>query len=227
MCTLLFRHRPGDSYPIAILANRDERYQRPSGGWAWRGRDRRYFSPVDLQAGGTWIGLNENGVGAALTNISPWRRDHAFRSRGILVTDVLGLARAGQAPAQMRQMISTQRYNNFNLLVADPVRAYLFTWQGCDLVQHDVTSSVCEVANRPFDGNTLPDDAAANETWIAENAKRLYKHPEVCKHGFGFGTCCSHKLLVHGTEPSRSRVWHLGGHPCRGEYELVLGHFKE
>ncbi|MQY63486.1 MAG: hypothetical protein GH143_04165 [Calditrichaeota bacterium] len=52
MCTLLFRHRPGDIYPIAVLANRDERYRRPSGDWAWRGRDRRYFSPVDLRPAG-------------------------------------------------------------------------------------------------------------------------------------------------------------------------------
>ena len=55
MCTLLFRHRPGDEYPLALLANRDEAYGRPAAGWAWRGVDRAFFAPLDRHAGGNML----------------------------------------------------------------------------------------------------------------------------------------------------------------------------
>ena len=71
MCTILVRHNPADPHPLAILANRDEAYNRSSGGWAWRGGDRQYFAPVDHVAGGSWIGLNQTGLVVALTNIFP------------------------------------------------------------------------------------------------------------------------------------------------------------
>ena len=62
MCTLLIRLSPGDDYPLAILSNRDEVYDRPSGGWEWRGEEGQIFAPIDIQAGGSWIGFNDKGV---------------------------------------------------------------------------------------------------------------------------------------------------------------------
>lgn len=222
MCTLLFRHCPGDIYPIAILANRDEFYKRPSEGWAWRSRRPRYFAPKDLEGGGTWIGFNEHGVVTALTNIFPGRRDAGFRSRGALVTDALGLARAEQAPGLLNQLTATHPFNNFNLLVADKFKAYLFTWLGSDWDQHDLAPGAYEVVNRHFDGTRLSAGSETNEVWMASQSSRLLKHPNVCRHGGAYGTRCSHRLLIHGTKPRRSNVWHLEGHPCQGSYELVL-----
>ncbi|UCD37607.1 MAG: NRDE family protein [Fidelibacterota bacterium] len=224
MCTLLFRFSPNDQYPLAILSNRDEAYKRPSGGWAWRGGNRRYFAPVDLEAGGTWIGLNESGVVAALTNIFPRLRGSSFRSRGALVIDLLHLDAANLSWDVLPEAVSNHQYNKFNLLVADRSVAYLFTWRGRNLVQRDLTPGVYEVANRPFRGRSIPDDVAeGNEGWLAMKASRLVEHPFVCKHGRGYGTCSSHKLLVHGTDRSKSLVWHLDGHPCESRYKLVMG----
>ena len=223
MCTLLFRYRPSDQYPLAILSNRDEAYGRPSGDWEWRGGGSRYFAPIDLEAGGTWIGLNERGVTVALTNIFPGRKDSEFRSRGALVVDLLQLGEAKQAPEFLRACLEDQRYNNFNLLVADRSNVYLFTWQGRDLKEQEILAGVYEVANRPYRGKVLADDVRENDIWLVERAPRLQEHPSVCKHGPGYGTRCSHKILVHGKDPLRSRVWHLEGHPCRGSYQLVWG----
>jgi uncharacterized protein with NRDE domain len=223
MCTLLFRYRPDDRYPLAILSNRDEAYNRPSGDWEWRGDVPRYFAPVDLKAGGTWIGLNESGVVVALTNIYPGRKDPEFRSRGALVVDLLHLEEAERIPAVLRANLDNRRYNNFNLLVADRASAYLFTWKGRNLKQHDLAAGVYEVGNRPYRGGTLADDLSDNEDWLAQHASRLMEHPSVCKHGPGYGTRCSHKILIHGEVPSSSLIWHLDGHPCRGIYRLILG----
>jgi hypothetical protein len=135
MCTLFFRHSPDDEYPLAILSNRDEAYDRPSGGWDWRGSGKHYFAPIDLEAGGTWIGLSRNGVVVALTNIFPGREDSGFRSRGELVTDLLQLDAAAGASTAMAKSFTTHSYNTFNLLVADPLTAFAFSWAGDELAE--------------------------------------------------------------------------------------------
>ena len=223
MCTLFFRHKPDDEYPLAVLSNRDEAYDRPSGDWDWRGPGRDWFAPVDLEAGGTWIGLNRRGVVAALTNIFPGREDMGFRSRGALVTDLLQLERTANAPAVMARFFSNHSYNNFNLLVADPVTAFIFSWAGEELETFDLRPGVYQVNNILFDGIEQPSPGDPNERWLEREAGRLTEHPMVCRHGDGYGTRCSHKLLVHTDGLERSKVWHLEGHPCEERFQQVLG----
>ncbi len=222
MCTLLIRHNPVDPYPLALLANRDELYDRPSEGWTWRDGSRRYFAPRDQQAGGTWIGLNDRGVVLALTNIFPSQRGGTYRSRGALVIDMLALARAGLAPAGMREAVKRAAYNDFNLLVADTREAHLFTWQNAQLKAFNLSPGSYIVGNDPFDGGSRPLNGLTNEVWLDEESATLAQHPKICKHGEGYGTRCSHKLLVHGRQPGRSMVWHLEGHPCQNSFDLVL-----
>lgn len=223
MCTLFFRHQPDDEHPLAILSNRDEAYDRPAGGWAWRGSGREYFAPIDLEAGGTWIGLNRHGLVAALTNIFPGRKDSGFRSRGALVADMLQLNAATGAPAAMEKSFTTCSYNKFNLLVADPLTATVFSWAGDRLETFDLRPGVYQVNNIPFDGIGQPDAGARNQRWLEREARRLTEHPMVCRHGEGYGTRCSHKILIHKDGLEKSSVWHLDGHPCEGEFQLVLG----
>ncbi|MEE9162421.1 MAG: NRDE family protein [Candidatus Neomarinimicrobiota bacterium] len=232
MCTLLFRHKPGDPYPLAVLSNRDEHYGRPSGGWEWRslGTSRdgqaagpRIFAPIDLVAGGTWMGLSEAGVLVALTNIFPERKEEGLHSRGALVLEVLGLAKAADAPDHIRGSLEARRYNNFNLLVADAKAAFVFVWTEDGMESYDLLPGVYQMANTPYGGTALSDTDEANEDWMAREAHRLAEHPEVCKHEDEYGTRSSAKILLNGADPARSRVWHLEGHPCQGEYRQVLG----
>lgn len=223
MCTLLVRLKPGDEYPVAILSNRDESYDRPSGGWEWRGEDDRIFAPTDLRAGGTWIGFNDRGVTAALTNIFPGDEGEEFRSRGVLVMGLLKLDQAAEAPKVIEQLLSEEPYNHFNLLVADARSAYLYSWAEKQLDAFDLLPGVYQVNNVPYRGSDMANPGIRNEQWLAKESWRLTKHPDACRHSDGYGTCCSHKVLVHGTEPRNSRVWHLDGHPCEGDYRMVLG----
>lgn len=223
MCTLFFRHHPGDEFPLAVLSNRDEKYGRPSAGWDWRGPDRDLFAPIDLEAGGTWIGLNRHGVVAALTNIFPSWEGTGFRSRGALVTDMLHLKRAADGPAAVAGSFSNHAYNKFNLLVADPLVAFVFSWSGGALETFVLRPGVYQVNNIRFDGVRRPDPEIPNQEWLEREQGSLTEHPLVCRHGDGYGTRCSHKLLVHKNGLERSLVWHLEGHPCEGEFEAVLG----
>jgi uncharacterized protein with NRDE domain len=223
MCTLFFRHQPDDEFPLAVLSNRDEAYGRPAGGWDWRGSERDRFAPIDLEAGGTWIGLNRPGVVAALTNIFPSWEGGEFRSRGALVTDMLQLDAAAAATAAMAQSFSTYSYNKFNLLVADSRMAFVFSWAGDELETFELRPGVYQVNNILFDGMKLEDTGGPNEMWLEREVGCLTEHPLVCRHGDGYGTRCSHKLLIHKDGLERSRVWHLDGHPCEGKFQLVHG----
>jgi uncharacterized protein with NRDE domain len=72
MCTLIVLHRCVPGTPLVVAANRDEFLDRPAEGPALRMRSAgSIVSPLDLEAGGTWLGLNEHGVFAGLTNLRP------------------------------------------------------------------------------------------------------------------------------------------------------------
>ena len=64
----------------------------------------------DLVAGGTWLGLTEEGRFAAVTNVRGEAPDPDKASRGALVTDML----AGEEPADLAA------YNPFNLIAVEP-----------------------------------------------------------------------------------------------------------
>jgi len=72
MCTLIVLHRCVPGRPLVVAANRDEFLDRPAAGPALRMRDSGpILAPLDLEAGGTWLGLNGRGVFAGLTNLRP------------------------------------------------------------------------------------------------------------------------------------------------------------
>jgi uncharacterized protein with NRDE domain len=222
MCTLYFRHRPEDEHPLAILSNRDEVYGRKSGGWAWRGEGSSFFSPIDLEAGGTWIGLNHDGCIVALTNVFSAQTNRGFRSRGLLVVDLLAETDSRAAVERAEDALVADAYNSFNLMVAGRRTAHIISWQAGQSRRFDLQPGVYEVNNIAFNGQGRPDSEIDNDLWLEREAGRLIEHPLICRHGDGYGTRSSHKLLVHGTDVSRSRVWHLEGHPCEGEYLEVL-----
>ena len=226
MCTLLFRHRPGDNYPLAVLSNRDEAYHRSSTGWDWRAGPRPYFAPRDNVAGGTWIGLSETGVLAALTNVFPALKGDDFHTRGSLVTEMLALDTARKARRRLRALLKEHRYNKFNLLVGDGLEAHVFTWAGEGLRESRLSPGVYEVANDPWDGQMLAEATGTNADWLEANRGILKSHPKICKHGKKYGTCSSSIILLDGINPRRSLVWHGEGPACKADYVQVLAPSK-
>jgi uncharacterized protein with NRDE domain len=91
MCLLLLAYRAHPDFALLIGGNRDEFHRRAALPPAIVARNPAIFAGRDLEAGGTWMGRNEWGLVAALTN----RRDPAFqpppqvRSRGEIVMGLL------------------------------------------------------------------------------------------------------------------------------------------
>jgi len=69
MCTVVILRRPGESWPVVIGANRDEKLDRP---WdppaAWWPDRPGVVGGRDREAGGTWMAANDAGVVATVLN---------------------------------------------------------------------------------------------------------------------------------------------------------------
>ncbi|MFN3358690.1 MAG: NRDE family protein [Pseudomonas sp.] len=89
MCLIVFAWRPGHAQPLIVAANRDEFYARPSLPLAQWEDAPHVYAGRDLEAGGTWLGVNADGRFAALTNIRDPHQPPARKSRGELVARFL------------------------------------------------------------------------------------------------------------------------------------------
>ncbi len=120
MCTLVILRRPEHRWPVLIGANRDEMIDRPSQppGRHWPDRP-EVVAGLDILAGGSWLGINDWGVVAAVLNrhgsLGPTPDQ---RSRGELVLEALDHADA-VAAAEALSHLEPEAYRTFNLIVAD------------------------------------------------------------------------------------------------------------
>ena len=89
MCLIVFAWRPGNARPLIVAANRDEFHARPTQALAAWEDAPGVYAGRDLEAGGTWLGVNADGRFAALTNIRDPHQPPARKSRGELVARFL------------------------------------------------------------------------------------------------------------------------------------------
>lgn len=144
MCSVVILRRPDATWPVLIAANRDEMADRP-----WRAPARHWDDRPDVTAGldelagGSWMGMNDQGVVAAILNRYGTLGPQAGkRSRGELVPDALDFADARDA-AQALSHLDTRAYRPFNLLLADNRDAFVVCHRG------DNTTKTAGPTNRP------------------------------------------------------------------------------
>ena len=125
MCTLVILRRPGHRWPLLLAANRDEMAAR-----AWRPPARHWpdrpevVAGLDETAGGTWLGVNDDGVVAAVLNrVASLGPQAGKRSRGELVLEALDHAEAAAAADALAQL-NGAAYRSFNLMIADAERGF-------------------------------------------------------------------------------------------------------
>jgi uncharacterized protein with NRDE domain len=235
MCTLIVLHRPDPSVPLVIAANRDEYLDRPAAGPAViESGGRRVLAPLDLRAGGTWLGVAETGVFAALTNRPCPAPDPARRSRGLLVTEALAAPTAAEAAARLGSL-SEGAYNPFNLFVADGLRAFVVVYEQGPIVT-ELAPGAHLIGNADPDDRSVPKVARLLEQtervaegpaeWWLEGLAAVCRSHEgdggplapACVHAGGYGTRSS-TLLKLAAEPARSELRHADGPPCSAEYD--------
>ena len=116
MCTLVILRRPGHGWPVVLAANRDEmadrRWRPPGRHWPDRPE---IVGGHDALAGGTWLGLNDQGVAAGIMNRRATLGPEAGkRSRGELVLEALDHADADAAAVALADLDGTA-YRPFNM----------------------------------------------------------------------------------------------------------------
>lgn len=125
MCTLVLRREPRTPWPLLLAANRDELRSRP-----WRPPARHWpdrpevVAGLDELAGGSWLGVNDHGVVAAVLNrVGTLGPAEDKRSRGELVLDALDFTDAASA-AEILAELDPDAYRPFNLIIADAEDAF-------------------------------------------------------------------------------------------------------
>lgn len=111
-------------WPLFIAANRDEFHNRPTAYAAPWQNNHKIISGLDLQGGGTWLGITHSGRFALLTNYrEPGLVAKEAPTRGKLVSDFLSSDISAKQYIQSLEA-KAQEFNGFNLIVGEPKQAY-------------------------------------------------------------------------------------------------------
>lgn len=248
MCTLaLFLHQSARR-PLVIAANRDEFLRRPATEPIQVEDDPWIVAGIDLEAGGTWLGINQFGLTAGILN----RRtanpiDRSRQSRGALCMDALKCRNLAEA----RSLIAARQadaYNPFNLLVASTEGAFVTQNHAGAMAITDLAAGLHLLTNLDLNDATCPRIAKSHRLFeaaqprlddddptalLAELRAVLSDHStpldprgngpieNLCVHFGEYGTRSSSVVLYSAVAP-RCRLFHASGAPCENEYREVL-----
>lgn len=118
MCVIFFSYKQIPEYPLILLANRDEFYERPTAKADYWEDFPNILAGRDLVGNGTWLGVTKTGRFSTVTNFRDPNQKRGTISRGSLVADFLKT----DIPAEeYLQNIKTNanKYTGFNLLIGE------------------------------------------------------------------------------------------------------------
>jgi uncharacterized protein with NRDE domain len=247
MCTLVILRRPGHAWPLLFAANRDEMVNRPWQAPARHWPDRpEVVAGRDELAGGTWLGVNDHGVAAAVLNrIGSLGPTEDKRSRGELVLEALDHADAAAAAGALAAL-DGGAYRSFNLVIADNRDAFWVRSTGEDRVEvapvptglSMITSGELNDQDSPRIRNFLgrfrdapePDiDAGDWSAWETLLGARVYDAADGPTETMcivtdrGYGTVSSSLIALPAPEHAeQGHVWRFSpGRPGEDPYEPV------
>jgi uncharacterized protein with NRDE domain len=133
MCLLTLAFQSHPRYPLIVVANRDEFYDRPAAQADFWSDHPDLLAGRDLEAGGTWLGVNRAGSWAGVTNFRGGGST-ADLSRGELPTNYLRANAPGLTQYFSDTRKKNDRYNGFNLLAGN-ARELMY----CNNINHQST----------------------------------------------------------------------------------------
>lgn len=118
MCVIFFAYKVHPEYPLILLANRDEFYERPTAKARFWQDFPYIFAGRDLVHDGTWLGITKSGRLAAVTNYRDPDAPPGKLSRGDLVADFL---KTDEPVEKYLNKIQTHAddFSGFNLLIGE------------------------------------------------------------------------------------------------------------
>lgn len=124
MCVLAFAWRAHPHWRLIAAGNRDELHARPALPLARWQQPEHVLAGQDLQSGGAWLGVSEEGRFAVVTNLRGYGIAEPGRtSRGALVADAL----SGEGRYADPRKARLSEFNPFNLILVDRERAHFLS----------------------------------------------------------------------------------------------------
>jgi uncharacterized protein with NRDE domain len=226
MCLLAVFHKVLPEAPLVVAANRDESYARPAQAMTVLNEaPPRIFGGRDLQAGGTWLAVNELGVMAGVTN-RPGGRTPGRRSRGELPLAVARHRSADEAAAAFD--LHPEEFNSAWMLAADRESCwYIDVTAGWEAKKQRLPPGLHLLENKPYgDGSAKLEhvrellqgvEALRGEELVGRLQRALGDHSgkgldAACVHGPEYGTRSSTIIVVPADAPPK--IWYTEGPPC-------------
>lgn len=117
MCLIALAYKTSPDITLAVSANRDEFYQRPTEALHWWPEG--ILAGKDQLAGGTWLGVSKAGRFAALTNVREPQVKPGSASRGELVRNFLADQQISAQQYAESLRAHDHNYSGYNLLIFD------------------------------------------------------------------------------------------------------------
>lgn len=206
MCVIFIAFEYKSEYPLIVLANRDEFYSRPTAPAARWKDAAQIYAGRDLVAGGTWLGVTDEGRFAAVTNFREPSAAAGEISRGDLVA---GFLRSNDDPVEYLEKIKSdaEKYAGFNLFVGrmSKTRRELFYFSNRENLIRDIRPGIYGLSNHLLD---TPWPKVANGTrrfneLVDEDGTSTDKFFELLRDE----TLAAEELLPNtGVGPERERI---------------------
>ena len=119
MCILAIQYKLVNETPILVAANREEAYDRQSTLPSIQSGKPRILCGLDKQHGGTWLGVNQNGLFVGFCNRHRFHPPMGPKSRGVLVKELLRATSARRAVDMCLEEVSAGNYLGGSFVVAD------------------------------------------------------------------------------------------------------------
>lgn len=213
--------------PLVVAANRDESTSRAS--LAPFELKPGILAGKDLVSGGTWLGVNTQGLFVAVTNRrTPPSTPESF-SRGLLALDTLNCRKLPCVEGIVERRVRDHPIAGFNLLAIVEGQGLCLHQDG-SLRRAPFGAGVHVVSSdRDLDDPAMPEKLCLDRFGAAhpgvpdlEALRSFLSSHEgerpICKHGDGYGTVSSTILIDDG---EKARMWYSAGPPCRTPYREV------
>ena len=220
--------------PILVAYNREEPLDRICPAPAIQSGKPRVLASIDQHTGGTYLGMNQNGM---FVGIVRRRKSHAPinpKSRGALAREMLKCNSARQAIDVALEELHSDQYGGVNYVVADPDSGWVIH-SGNDTSVTQLDQGLCIVGERGLDD---PRDERANMArrlltlqtldspvkFLAIASKVLARtspdpnRPSMVVKQAGYGTVSS-TLISLGTKPRDAIYQYSNGSPDESKFE--------
>ncbi len=220
--------------PILVAYNRDEKREFVCPTPSIQSGKPRVLASIDQKSGGTYLGMNQNGLFVGLVRRRKFGVVPNPRSRGVLCREMLRTGSARQAVDFALEELHTGQYDGVNLVIADPECGWI-VHSGNDTEVCELKYGLSIVGDKDVDDPRDERGAMARRLltlqtldspvkFLAVASKVLARgpglpgRPSMVVRGDDHGTVSS-TLISLGTKPRDAIYQYSNGSPDQAKFE--------